>query len=407
VSAQTLTAPQRAAPAGSPDPVPAVSALDLARRIEIPQRLPVTYKGEPLRCLSDSSISRYLTCPDDWRRHYLLGERAAPSGSMFLGSRLDEVQTIYYKAMLSGGGPPDREQLRDCFRDAWKRALKDERADRGSVRWDEGTDQRWTFNVGLDAIDVFLKRIAGKLGKPLAVQRQFEFRLAPGIQWTVTGRVDLDTARRVREFINDAGEVVAVAELADPRPKLKVLWRYAPDDLRSPLRKASEQDTDAEAAVYQPPVDVPLARVPGSAVEREVVGVTDNKAKNGPIYEYQADQESQPSLYCLERDLIGRIRVYDFTYAQLLKPKEGKRKQVSAKIVRTRRSRDQHQGFLALIAMVAAQINGAYTLWGPDRPWGFAAPGSWKCRVNSKGTDGLYCPHWRTCPRGIGLGSRS
>ena len=77
----TIAAP--AAPAAPP--AHALTGAELAARIQIPRRLPVRYDGEPLRHLSHSSYSKFLLCPDDWRRHYLLGERTPPSGHMFLG----------------------------------------------------------------------------------------------------------------------------------------------------------------------------------------------------------------------------------------------------------------------------------------------------------------------------------
>src|SRR4051812_4725230 len=91
----TLTA--GAAPAPAPTPVP---AAELAARIAVPRSLPIRYDGEPLRHLSPSSYSRFLLCPEDWRRHYLLGERTPTSGAMFLGARVDDVLTVYYRLRL-------------------------------------------------------------------------------------------------------------------------------------------------------------------------------------------------------------------------------------------------------------------------------------------------------------------
>ena len=34
--------------------------------------------------------------------------------------------------------------------------------------------------------------------------------------------------------------------------------------------------------------------------------------------------------------------------------------------------------------------------YGPDQPWGFADPTSWKCSPR-------YCAHWASCPGGRGL----
>ena len=73
----------------------ALSASDLATRIEIPRRLPPRYDGQPLRHLSHSSYTRWVVCRESWRRYYLCNERSAPTGSMFLGRQVDEAITLY------------------------------------------------------------------------------------------------------------------------------------------------------------------------------------------------------------------------------------------------------------------------------------------------------------------------
>src|ERR1700755_1676082 len=91
-----------AAPA-APSPPAVPSGAELATRIQIPRRLPVRHDGQPLRHLSHSSYSKFLLCPDDWRRHYLLGERTPPSGHMFLGARVDDALCTYHRHLLACG----------------------------------------------------------------------------------------------------------------------------------------------------------------------------------------------------------------------------------------------------------------------------------------------------------------
>jgi PD-(D/E)XK nuclease superfamily len=408
MSSATITEHARAGAVGSSAVLRAeVSALELARRIPIPPQLPVTYKGEPLRCLSATSIEDWLTCRDSWRRRYILGLKSGPSGAMFLGSRLDEVETAYFRSLLDGGGPLSAGQLRECLEDRWREALAEETDRYGGVRWEEGSDERSTHEIAVSAIDVFLEHIAPVAGTPLGLQRHFDFVLAEGVKWTVTGEVDLDTVRPVREFVAADGQVIAVQELLDPRPTVDVVWSYVPEDLRPALQKRDPSHSDAQAAAYQDPVEIPVDRVPADPVDREAISVDDYKAKKSAIYkggDRGADHKVQPSIYCLERWLRG-VDLYGFRYLQLLAPAKGVRKNISHKITPTKRTPDQLESFLVLIAEVASAIVEAYETRGPDRPWGFAPPGHWKCRPNSTGTDGRYCPHWRTCPRGIGIGS--
>jgi hypothetical protein len=69
---------------------------------------------------------------------------------------------------------------------------------------------------------------------------------------------------------------------------------------------------------------------------------------------------------------------------------------MSASLVGTTRTAGQLRGVLARLALAASQIAAAYETYGPDQPWGFADPTSWKCSPR-------YCTHWRACPGGRGL----
>src|SRR3954468_18048763 len=131
----TLAAP--AAP--SPD---APTGAQLAARIQTPRRLPARYDGQPLRHLSHSSYSKFLLCPDDWRRHYLLRERTPPSGHIVLGppaadglcppppsghtslgAPVDDAQSPYRRPLLPCGERLTRDQLQDAYRAHWTHEL--------------------------------------------------------------------------------------------------------------------------------------------------------------------------------------------------------------------------------------------------------------------------------------------
>ena len=67
---------------------------------------------------------------------------------------------------------------------------------------------------------------------------------------------------------------------------------------------------------------------------------------------------------------------------------------MSTSLVSTSRTRGQLRGVLARLALAASQIAACYERYGPDQPWGFADPTSWKCS---------YCHAWVSCPGGSGL----
>jgi hypothetical protein len=68
---------------------------------------------------------------------------------------------------------------------------------------------------------------------------------------------------------------------------------------------------------------------------------------------------------------------------------------MTASLVTTSRSASQMRGALVRIAQAASQIAAYYERFGPDQPWGFADPTSWKCSP-------CCCPHHATCPGGAG-----
>jgi hypothetical protein len=170
------------------------SASELAALIDVPRRLPLRYDGQPIRHLSNSSYTRFLLCPDDYRRHYLLGQRTPPSGAMFLGSRVDDALTTYYRRILEHGEQLTVEQINDAYRDQWARELAGEQADRG-VDWEAELPEPAAFQLGLAAIELTFAELVPKLGRPVAVQRKLEFALAPGLEWSIQCFLDLETER--------------------------------------------------------------------------------------------------------------------------------------------------------------------------------------------------------------------
>ena len=170
------------------------TAAELAARIHVPRRLPLRYDGQPMRHLSNSSYTRFLLCPEDYRRHYICGERIPPSGAMFLGSRVDDAITTYYRRILEHGERLTVAQVKDAYRDQWAEALAVEQADRG-MDWEDELPEPAAFDMGLAAIELTFAELVPKLGRPVAVQRKLEFTLAPGLEWTIQCFLDLETER--------------------------------------------------------------------------------------------------------------------------------------------------------------------------------------------------------------------
>ena len=170
------------------------TGAELAARIQIPRQLPLRYDGERLGHLSHSSYTKFLLCPDDWRRHYLKGDRPPPSGHMFLGARVDDALSTYYRHQLEHGELLTLDQVHDAYRDHWTRELAEEAAKRG-VHFDLELDEARAFTLGLEAVELTMRELVPQLGRPVAVQRELTYALAPGLDWTIQGFLDLETLR--------------------------------------------------------------------------------------------------------------------------------------------------------------------------------------------------------------------
>ncbi len=215
MSTDQLAAPANVARSGA---VP--SAAQLAARIQIPRRLPPRYDGQPLQHLSHSSYSRFVLCPEDWRRRYILGEKTAPSGSMFLGRQVDDAITLYYRHILDHGEHLSVDQVKDAFGDGWKATAETEREQLG-IAWEAELREDSAFKVGLDAVELTYSELIPHLGEPVAVQRKVEYNLAPGLEWSVLCYLDLETRR------SDAGTLLPA--VVDYKVKTTPLSQYKAD----------------------------------------------------------------------------------------------------------------------------------------------------------------------------------
>ena len=196
------------------------SAAQLAARIQIPRRLPARYDGQPLQHLSHSSYNRFILCPEDWRRRYILGEKTPPTGSMFLGRQVDNAISAYYQHVLDHGECLTVDQVKDAYWDGWKATAEAEREHVG-IAWEADLREESAFKLGLDAIDLSFAELIPQLGEPVAVQRRVEFTLAPGLEWSVLCYLDLETRR------SDAGDTVPA--VVDYKVKTTPLTQFKAD----------------------------------------------------------------------------------------------------------------------------------------------------------------------------------
>jgi PD-(D/E)XK nuclease superfamily protein len=150
---------------------------------------------------------------------------------MFLGARVDDALTTYYRRRLDHGETLTHDQLHDAYRDHWTRELAAETAKRG-VRWDDELDEPRAFTIGLEAISLTLAELVPMIGRPVAVQRELEYTLAPDLEWTIQGFLDLET---LRETTEPGGEPVPA--IVDYKVK-------------TTLHSQAKADSDPQAGLY-------------------------------------------------------------------------------------------------------------------------------------------------------------
>ena len=161
--------------ADTPCPDAGRAARELAARIHVPKRLPPRHDGQPLEHLSHSSYQRLLACPEQWRRHYLQGEREPTNGAMFLGSQVDHALSTYYQHLLDHHDRLTLDQVTDAYREHWHQQLAET-----DIAWDEHHDAEHAFTTGVAALQLTFAQLVPHLGEPVAVQRRLEYRLTAG-----------------------------------------------------------------------------------------------------------------------------------------------------------------------------------------------------------------------------------
>jgi hypothetical protein len=203
--------------------------------------------------------------------------------------------------------------------------------------------------------------------------------------------VDLDTIREQTAWVfadpGDPGEIV-VQDTGDAIPEIEAPVYWVPARLRPKGKRG------------KPPEEMlrcPVSVLTDRREVREISGIVDYKVKNQTTSRHTADRDLQATLYLAKRWLHGTA-VGDFRFAQVAKPGK-KRQRMTTALIPTTRTAARIRSVLVRIAMVASQINAAYAQFDPDRPWGFAEPGSWKCGADTdQASDGVpvrgrFCIH--------------
>lgn len=389
--------------------------------LRVPPRLPENHRGEPLRHLSYSGITKFRGCPDDFRRSYILGAWGPKNGDMFVGSRVDEAISGYFRAVMAGT-TLDTDAVKDLYNELWKRELAFEAARNGPVRFGTKRNQEQTHALGIQAVAMAMEHIVPHLGRPIAVQRKFEFKLDDRLEWSIVGTVDLETIREQTVYLmQDGSEHPEIREHGYPEPVIALPYQDAPAAWRPPVKRGRVdlepreaialferetgeyeehlaqwrergEDGDApKAPKALPDVSVPVSQLTVEAVHRQVAGIADFKVTGRPRYDSSAGDDMQASIYLGERWLAGDP-AFDFRFAQILKPGSNGRVNMGHSLVPTSRTPAELRATFMRIAQTARLLWAAYRRFGPNQPWGWATE-DWRCRFCDHGPAGTaQCP---------------
>ena len=151
--------------------------------------------GERLRSLSASSISRLLTCPEQFRQSYILGRWPPANGNTVLGNAYHSArQTNYEQKIYSGHDLPWKE-VGDAYHAGWKKAASEE------VVWRDA-DQNELYWLGFEMSRLYHVHVSPNV-QPVAVEEWFELEV-PGVPVPVRGKIDVRDAGAMIDTKTDA-----------------------------------------------------------------------------------------------------------------------------------------------------------------------------------------------------------
>src|SRR5215213_9798582 len=226
-----------------PPPSTAVAPALLA-----PIRLPRRLDGSRLDHLSASSLAKFWRCPEAFRQHHLARVRGPESAELRRGWVVDAAIEAHYKALLATGEALPQRDIEDIYAAAWQRRIDDPAVE---IDWGDDTAEH-VKDTGLIALRAYLDDLAPAV-RPVSVQREFAFGLAPELEWTLTGRLDVEDADGFVIDVKVKKRHVARADAdSDPQPSLYLLERTlagrpAPRFLYHSLNPAAKAKTKVVA----------------------------------------------------------------------------------------------------------------------------------------------------------------
>jgi len=145
----------------------------------------------PVEYLSASSLSKAASCPEAWRRRYLMKQRDAVYPEMFLGSVTHSVAEENMLQKLGTGEDLDLGWLQARYQVMWNEELE-----KREPEWNE-VDPDVLFSTGWKMVRAYHELCAPKIS-PVRVEERFE-EAVPGVDVPIVGYMDVVTRDRIIE----------------------------------------------------------------------------------------------------------------------------------------------------------------------------------------------------------------
>lgn len=192
----------------------------------------------PLRHLSASSIDMAMRCPEQWRRRYMLGEKARPGSALIVGGAFHGAQEFNYAQKIDSGEDVPTSEVVEFFHDAaWPDKLE-EAGGYAEVQWDGKPDE--LRERGALMVAAYRDNVAPRV-QPIAVEQRFEIEL--GLPVPVIGYVDVERADTLAEMKTSA------RAMSSPKPDWRLQGRLYQMVKRKPVEWHVTTKTKAPATI--------------------------------------------------------------------------------------------------------------------------------------------------------------
>ena len=179
----------------------------------------------PIEHLSATSLSKAVSCPEAWRRRYLLHEREGFGVDRFVGTVDHKTIEAFMADKMETGETWTPDQLAAAYSYVWEDEL---------LRLD-GEEPSWGLQSpaalqeqGQLMVHTYVEQASSSVA-PIAVEQRFEERL-PGVPVPVIGYIDIETSDRIVE------RKTSKQKVSSPKPG----WRFQAALYQLAVRKPVE-----------------------------------------------------------------------------------------------------------------------------------------------------------------------